>query len=122
MSTVGMHTDFDAAKAEAFAGRLLTALNNGALCLMMSVGHRTGLFDVMSTSPPATSEEIAARAGLNERYVREWLGAMVTSKLVEVEPATLRFSLPTEHAAFLTRAAAADNMAVFAQYIAVMGV
>ena len=76
----------------------------------------------MNTSPPATSEEIAARAGLNERYVREWLGAMVTSKLVEVEPATLRFSLPTEHAAFLTRAAAADNMAVFAQYIAVMGV
>jgi 2-polyprenyl-3-methyl-5-hydroxy-6-metoxy-1,4-benzoquinol methylase len=121
MSTVGMHTDFDAAKAEAFAGRLLTALNNGALCLMISVGHRTGLFDVMSTSPPATSEEIAARAGLNERYVREWLGAMVTSKLVEVEPATLRFSLPAEHAAFLTRAAAADNMAVFAQYIAVMG-
>ncbi|MGH9202406.1 MAG: class I SAM-dependent methyltransferase, partial [Vicinamibacterales bacterium] len=121
MSTLGTQTDFDAAKAEAFAGRLLTALNNGALCLMISVGHRTGLFDVMSTSPPATSEEIAARAGLNERYVREWLGAMVTSELVDVEPTTLRFSLPAEHAAFLTRAAAVDNMAVFAQYIAVMG-
>jgi hypothetical protein len=55
MSTAGMHTDFDVAKAEAFAGSLLTALNNGALCLMISVGHRTGLFDVMSTSPPATT-------------------------------------------------------------------
>jgi 2-polyprenyl-3-methyl-5-hydroxy-6-metoxy-1,4-benzoquinol methylase len=75
----------------------------------------------MSTSSPATSEEIAARAGLNERYVREWLGAMVTSRVVEVEPTTLRFSLPAEHAAFLTRAAAADNMAVFAQYVAIMG-
>ena len=50
-------------------GPLLTALNNGALCLMVSVGHRTGLFDVMSRSPPATSEEIAARAGL-ERALR----------------------------------------------------
>ena len=88
---------------------------------MVSVGHRTGLFDVMSQSPPATSEELAARAGLNERYVREWLGAMVTARVVTIDPATSRFSLPAEHAAFLTRAAVADNMAVFAQYVAVMG-
>jgi ubiquinone/menaquinone biosynthesis C-methylase UbiE len=121
MSAQGVDTDFDRQKAEAFAGRLLGALNNGALCLMMSVGHRTGLFDVMSASPPATSEEIASRAGLNERYVREWLGAMVTGRVVDVEPATLRFSLPAEHGAFLTRAAGADNMAVFTQYIAIMG-
>jgi 2-polyprenyl-3-methyl-5-hydroxy-6-metoxy-1,4-benzoquinol methylase len=121
MSAQDAHPDFDPQKAEAFAGQLLRALNNGSLCLMMSVGHRTGLFDVMSASPPATSEEIASRAGLNERYVREWLGAMVTGRVVDVEPATLRFSLPAEHAAFLTRAAGADNMAVFTQYIAIMG-
>jgi 2-polyprenyl-3-methyl-5-hydroxy-6-metoxy-1,4-benzoquinol methylase len=114
-------SDFSQAKAEAFAGKLLTALNHGALSLMVSIGHRTGLFDVMSRLPPATSKEIAERAGLNERYVREWLGAMVTAGVVEVDPPTLRFSLPAEHAAFLTRAAAADNMAVFAQYIAVLG-
>jgi 2-polyprenyl-3-methyl-5-hydroxy-6-metoxy-1,4-benzoquinol methylase len=121
MSADGVRVDVDRGKAEAFAGRVLNALNNSALCLMVSVGHRTGLFDVMSTLPPSTSEEIAARAGLNERYVREWLGAMVTSRIVDVEPTTLRFSLPAEHAAFLTRSAAADNMAVFAQYIAIMG-
>lgn len=121
MSTSSVRADFDPAKSEAFAGRFLTVLNNGALCLMVSVGHRTGLFDVMSKSPPATSEEIAARAALNERYVREWLGAMVTAGVVEIDPATTRFSLPAEHAAYLTRAAAADNMAAFAQYIAVMG-
>ena len=111
----------DATKAETFVRRLVTALNDGALCLMVSVGHRTGLFDVMSQSPPSTSEELAARSGLNERYVREWLGAMATARVVDVEPATGRFSLPAEHGAFLTRAAVADNMAVFAQYIAVMG-
>ena len=120
MSSQDVHTDFDEARAETFVGRLLGALNDGALCLMVSVGHRTGLFDVMSASP-ATSEEIAARAGLNERYVREWLGAMVTGRVIEVEPTTLRFFLPAEHAAFLTRGAAADNMAAFTQYVAMMG-
>src|SRR5262245_52821037 len=49
---------------------LTPALNHGALCLMVSVGHRTELFDVMSKAPSATSEELAAQAGLNERYVR----------------------------------------------------
>jgi SAM-dependent methyltransferase len=119
----GTHTPspFDQARADVFAGTLLTTLNQGALCLMVSIGHRTGLFDVMTTSPPATSEEIAVRAGLNERYVREWLGAMVTARVVEVSPGTLRFSLPAEHAACLTRAAGADNVGVFAQYVALLG-
>ena len=89
MSTKRGEPGFDSAKAEAFAGELLTALNHGALCLMISVGHRSGLFDAMSEMAPATSSEIAARTGLNERYVREWLGAMVTGKVVEVNPATL---------------------------------
>lgn len=120
MSTNHGMSSFDTAKAEAFAGELLTTLNHGALSLMISVGHRSGLFDTMSQMAPATSSEIAARAGLNERYVREWLGAMVTGGVVEVNP-TLQFSLPAEHAAFLTRAAAADNLAVFAQYIPLLG-
>jgi 2-polyprenyl-3-methyl-5-hydroxy-6-metoxy-1,4-benzoquinol methylase len=121
MSTNVSQSNADKAKAEAFAEKLLAALNHGALCLMVSIGHRTGLFDAMSKSPAATSEEIAAGAGLNERYVREWLGAMVAGGVVDVDPAGKRYSLPAEHAAYLTRAAAADNMAVFGQYIAVMG-
>jgi 2-polyprenyl-3-methyl-5-hydroxy-6-metoxy-1,4-benzoquinol methylase len=108
---------FDSAKADSFAGQLLTALNNGALCLMVSIGHRTGLFDAMRGLPPLTSAEIAHHAGMHERYVREWLGAMVTAGVVEVDPTSTRYRLPAEHAAFLTRAAAADNMAVFTQWI-----
>jgi 2-polyprenyl-3-methyl-5-hydroxy-6-metoxy-1,4-benzoquinol methylase len=121
MSTTLGRSSFDPAKADAFAGRLLTALNNGALCLMVSVGHRTKLFDTLRGLPPATSDEIASAAGLNERYVREWLGAMVTGGVIDVDPATNRYSLPAEHAAFLTRSAAADNMAAFSQYIALLG-
>jgi ubiquinone/menaquinone biosynthesis C-methylase UbiE len=112
---------YDAAKAGAFADRLLTVLNHGGLCLMVSVGHRTGLFDAMKEMEPSTSAEIAARAGLKERYVREWLGAMVTGRVVEVDPESSRFSLPAEHAAFLTRAIGADNLGVFTQYISLLG-
>jgi hypothetical protein len=45
---------YDSAKAGAFADRLLTALNDGALCLMIAVGHRSGLFDATRTLPPST--------------------------------------------------------------------
>jgi 2-polyprenyl-3-methyl-5-hydroxy-6-metoxy-1,4-benzoquinol methylase len=124
MSPSGTHADrstFDPKKAEAFAGRLMGALNDGALCLMASIGHRTGLFDAMRDQEPQTSQEIASRAGLNERYVREWLGAMVTSGVVTVDQHNLRYQLPPEHAAYLTRAAGADNLAVFAQYVPVLG-
>jgi 2-polyprenyl-3-methyl-5-hydroxy-6-metoxy-1,4-benzoquinol methylase len=121
MAITTTSAEIDRAKAEAFAGRLVDALNSGALCLMVSIGHRTGLFDVMSEMAPATSAEIAGRAGLNERYVREWLGAMVTGRIVEVDSATGRFALPREHAGCLTRAVTADNIAVFAQYIGLLG-
>ena len=121
MSDTRSGSGFESQKADAFAARLLSALNDGAFCLMASIGHRTGLFDALRGAPPMTSAEIAARAGLNERYVREWLGAMVTARVVDVDAATLRFNLPSEHAAFLTRAAAADNIAVFTQYIALLG-
>ena len=112
---------FDPKKAEAFAGRMLGALNDGAFCLMASIGHRTGLFDAMRDQAPLTSSEIASLAGRNERYVREWLGAMVTAGVVNVDPQSVRYQLPAEHAAFLTRVAGADNLAIFAQYVPLLG-
>jgi 2-polyprenyl-3-methyl-5-hydroxy-6-metoxy-1,4-benzoquinol methylase len=112
---------FDQARADAFADRLLAALNGGALGLLVSVGHRTGLFDALAEMPSATSEELAQAARLDERYVREWLGGMLAGGVVTYDRATARFALPPEHAASLTRAATPGNMAVFAQYLAVLG-
>ncbi|MGE0255994.1 MAG: class I SAM-dependent methyltransferase [Alphaproteobacteria bacterium] len=112
---------FDGGRAAAFADGLMTTLNNGALCLMLSVGHRTGLFDTMAGMAPATSAGIAAAAGLDERYVREWLGAMVTGGVVEYAPRADTYVLPAEHAASLGRAAPEGNLAAFAQYIPVLG-
>lgn len=112
---------FDSTKAEAFAEQMLGILNSGAIALMTSIGHRTELFDTMADLPPSTSQQIAAAAGLNERYVREWLGAMVTGHLIDYNPIDKTYTLPAEHAAFLTRDAASDNIAPFAQYIPLLG-
>ena len=111
---------FDDAKAEAFADHLVGALNGAALALMTSLGHRTNLFDAFATMPHATSEELADKAGLAERYVREWLGVMVTSGVVDYEPQSKTYALPAEHAAFLTRAASPNNLAVTSQFIGVV--
>jgi SAM-dependent methyltransferase len=103
-----------------FAGRMMRTMNEAALALMVSVGHRTGLFDVMAAMPAATSAEIASRASLDERYVREWLAVMATGRIVEHDGATGSYSLPAEHAAWLTRAAGMNNLATGMQYIGLM--
>jgi len=111
----------DQAKAEAFGGQMVGILNSGLLAFMTSIGHRTGLFDKMAELPPSTSEQIAGATRLNERYVREWLGAMVTGKVVEYDPAGKTYRLPPEHAASLTRAAGPGNLAAMIQFMSLMG-
>ena len=112
-------TQFDEAKSGAFLGKLLGAFNNSALILMTSVGHRSGLFDALERMTPCTVLELAAEADLAERYVREWLAVMVTSGVVEYDPAGRTYNLPREHAAWLTRAAAPNNVAATAQMVVV---
>jgi SAM-dependent methyltransferase len=114
-------TVIDQARAEEFAGKMIATLNGAAVALMTSLGHRTGLFDAMAELPPSTSRGIAAAAGLSERYVREWLGAMVTGGVVEYDPAADTYRLPAEHAAVLTRAARPNNLAATMQWVAVLG-
>ena len=113
--------ELDPTGAEAFADRLIGVLNDGSLALMTSIGHRTGLFDAMASLPPSTGERIAEASGLNERYVREWLGAMVVGRIVEYDPENGTYRLPPEHAASLTRDAAPNNVAAFMQYISLLG-
>ena len=110
-------TAFDEAKAEAFAERFTGTLNEAALAVMTSLGHRAGLFDGLAANPGLTSPALAAKLGVSERYLREWLGVMVTSGVVVYDPQTKRYTLPPEHAAFLTRAASPNNMATTTQFI-----
>jgi len=96
-------------------------LNGGMLSLMISIGYKTGLFDTISQLKPSTSQEISRAAKLNERYVREWLGAMVTGNIIDYDPSTGKYSLRKEHSTFLTRKSGIDNLAVLAQYVSLMG-
>jgi len=107
-----------------FSSYLLDVLNHGSLAVMISIGHRTGLFDAMHKLPPSTSGEIARAAGLNERYVREWLGAMTAGSIVECSLSGQNevFSLAQEKAEYLCRFAAENNIAGIVQYIGLMGV
>ena len=75
----------------------------------------------MATLPPSTSSQIADAAGLDERYVREWLNAMTVGRFVDYDPGNRTYVLPAEHAASLTRTAGPGNMANMAQFIALMG-
>ena len=85
----------------------MQTLTGGALTMLISLGYRTGLFEA-ATAGPATSTGLADRAGLQERYVREWLGAMVTGASSATSRRPAEYSLPAEHARFLTGPAAAN--------------
>ena len=113
-------TSFDKERARAFTSRALGILNDGALSLMMSIGHKTGLFDSMDGQDPATSAEIAANSGLDERYVREWLSALACGGIVDYDPSDETFSLPQEHSGLLTRRAGPLNLTVPMQQISLL--
>lgn len=114
--TDGMDPD----RIEAFAGRVLGVIADASTALLLSIGHRTRLFDVLADLPPSTSDEIAHAAGLHERYVREWLAGMLVGGIVEHHPDAGTWSLPAAHAGVLTRAAGPDNLAKLAQFIGLM--
>ncbi|MET0525805.1 MAG: methyltransferase domain-containing protein [Nocardioides sp.] len=111
MTTLQKPPELDPAITEAFADRMLGVVNGACTALMSSIGHQTGLFDTLAGRPPSTSPEIAAAAALDERYVREWLNAMTTARVVVHDPATSTYALPAEHAAWLTDAAGPDKLA-----------
>lgn len=106
--------------ADDFESRLVQALNDAGLLLLTSIGYRTGLLEALAGQPPLTSEALAERSGLQERYVREWLGGMVAAELVETDPADATYWLPDERAALLTDRGEA-NLAVYAQFIPLLG-
>ena len=103
--------------AEAFTERMIAAIDGASLALLVSIGHQTGLLDTMAGLPPSTSRRIAEAAGLNERYVREWLGGMTTGHVVDYDADAGTYSLPAHRAGVLTRAAGPDNLALVALFL-----
>lgn len=96
-----MKQEIDVKRAQEFARHVFGLYTGGILSLMVHIGYKTGLLEAAAKGP-GTSEEIAARAGLNERYVREWLGAMTTGRIFTYDSKSRMYSLPADHAVCLT--------------------
>ncbi|HYF50423.1 MAG TPA: class I SAM-dependent methyltransferase [Planctomycetota bacterium] len=106
---------------DAFTQWMLEISNSASMAMMISVAHRTGLFDTMAKMPPSNSSKIATAAGLRERYVRECLGALTAGGIVRYDASNGTYMLPPEHAARLTRDAYPTNMASMMQWVSVLG-
>lgn len=102
------------------AARVIGIVNDGAICLLTSLGAELGLFNTLAELPAATSEQIADAAGLDERYVREWLGGMVTAGFVEYVPGEATYNICPDHAPFLT-GPGVDNLARTTRYLTLLG-
>ncbi|XP_071946839.1 S-adenosylmethionine-dependent methyltransferase Rv2258c-like [Antedon mediterranea] len=100
---------------ELFGFRMGQTVNSGFLLLSIAMGRETGLFDALANfTEPKTSKEIAEATGLKERYIREWLGAMVTGQIVESNETSTRFLLPPHRAAFLRTGGFGEEMTLLA--------
>ncbi len=108
------------ADLEAAAERVVGILDAGAICVLTSIGSELGIFETLTTLPPATSGQVADAAGLDERYVREWLAGMVTAGFVDYAPERGTYHLRPDHAPFLA-GSGTDNLARAMRYITLMG-
>jgi 2-polyprenyl-3-methyl-5-hydroxy-6-metoxy-1,4-benzoquinol methylase len=90
----------DLRKVEEISDRAIGYLTGAAISAMVYLGDQLGLYRTLREAGPVTSTELAARAGLDERWVREWLHSQASAGLVEHSDESL-FQLTGEHAAVL---------------------
>jgi SAM-dependent methyltransferase len=103
VTTTPVQIPFDQAKLEAFTGRALGDASATFVNILCVIGDRLGLFKDLARHGPATSAELAMRAGIQERYAREWLSALASAGYLEYDAADRRFRLPPEHAPVLAQ-------------------
>lgn len=70
--------------------------------VLVNIGDKLGLYKEMSNSGPLTSEELAARTGTAERYIREWLANQAAGGYVTYDSRSQKYALPPEHALVLS--------------------
>ncbi|MFZ5835915.1 MAG: methyltransferase domain-containing protein [Pseudomonadota bacterium] len=90
--------NIDKEKAKAFLARFQQDLAGAMSTRLCAIGDRLGLFKSLHEDGPATSAELAARTGIQERYAREWLQGLAAAGYLDVDPAQMSYALPAEHA------------------------
>jgi len=91
--------DRDAVRA--FMERFMEMATGAALLGVVAVGDRTGLFAKLAGQGPLTLDEVRARSGLQERYLKEMLAALAAGGILVYDAKAETFELPDEHAACL---------------------
>jgi SAM-dependent methyltransferase len=92
---------FDEAKLHAFVMQAMTDLAACSAGFMTNLGHKLGLYRAMAGAGTLTARQVAARAGLSERYTREWLNSQAAGGYVEYRADDQTYYLPPEHALVL---------------------
>ncbi|MFC0225489.1 class I SAM-dependent methyltransferase [Serratia aquatilis] len=87
----------DTAKVEQFSARIMEDYGNTLRGAMLYIGDQLGLFKALAYAKPITVEELAQQTNLNARYLREWLGSMVTGNYVTYDRETKRYQMPDEY-------------------------
>ncbi|MGA8755811.1 MAG: SAM-dependent methyltransferase, partial [Stellaceae bacterium] len=88
----------DEAKLHQFVGQMLGDLGGAFSVALIRIGDQLGLYKTLHAHGPMTAAELAAKAGVNERYLREWAAQQAASNYISYDPATQKFALPEEHA------------------------
>ena len=89
----------DENRLQQFVGKMLGDLGGAFSVPTVRIGLRLGLFNALHEGGPATSDELAKRAGgLTERYVREWALAQAANGFIDYNAASRKFSLSPEQA------------------------
>ncbi|MES1164278.1 MAG: class I SAM-dependent methyltransferase [Verrucomicrobiota bacterium] len=83
------------------AERVVDDLGGAFTVGLAYLGDKLGLFAALAAHGPSTSADLAARLGLDERYVREWLNAMVAARYIEHQSAGATYAMTPEQAAVL---------------------
>jgi 2-polyprenyl-3-methyl-5-hydroxy-6-metoxy-1,4-benzoquinol methylase len=74
--------EIDPATLEALVGQVIMDAGGALVVPLGLLGDRLGLFTAMAGRAPMTAAELAAEAGLSERYLREWLETMAAAGYV----------------------------------------
>jgi 2-polyprenyl-3-methyl-5-hydroxy-6-metoxy-1,4-benzoquinol methylase len=108
--------ELDPRKLEEVADKAIGYLAGAGVSALAYIGDRLGLYRALSEAGPSTSADLAAKAGLDERWVREWLHGQASAGFVHYAGSG-RFELTAEQAAVL---ADEDNPAFAAGGFALM--
>jgi 2-polyprenyl-3-methyl-5-hydroxy-6-metoxy-1,4-benzoquinol methylase len=85
-------------KLNQFVGQMLSDLGGACSIAMVRMGDALGLYKALHAGGAVTSQGLAEKAKVDERYLREWLSHQAASGYLAYEPATRQFSLPPEQA------------------------